>query len=271
MKYIEEYLKIKTLIEESDAIVIGIGSGMSASGGLNYTSNDVLKDLYPEYHSKGFKHIFDVISNYWVTNINEENENDYWDFWTLHINNIRYKPGITKPYELLHDIVKGKNYYIITTNGDSQTQKAFGESIYAPQGDYSRLQCRVNCNNRLYDNKEFVEKYLNGEKEIPKCSCGEHLIPNLRCDDYFCEVYSLKNYDNYSDFIIRNKDKKVLLIEIGVGYNTPVIIRYPFDRMSTLDNITLVRINLDDAHTYGNNIGIEADIVSVLEKIKELG
>ncbi len=260
---------VKELIDTSDAIVVGIGSGMSASGGLNYVSNDVLKDLYPKYHKLGYSHIFDVISRYWVTDINKANENDYWDFWTLHINNIRYNPPITKPYELLHGIIKDKNYFIITTNGDNQTQKTFSnENVYAPQGDYSRLQCRVNCNNKVYNNKEFVEQYLKGNKSIPKCSCGEYLIPNLRCDDYFCEVESKINSDKYSEFIINNKDKKLLLIEIGVGYNTPVIIRYPFDRISSLDNVTLVRINLDDANVIGKNIGIEEDIIKVLESIK---
>lgn len=270
MKSTKEYL-VKELIDNADAIVVGIGSGMSASGGLNYVSKDVLRDLYPKYFEMGYEHIFDAISNYWVTNINKRNENEYWDFWTLHINNIRYSFNATKPYLLLADLLKEKNHFIITTNGDHQTQKSFDKSkVYAPQGDYGLFQCRVNCSNEVYDNKEFIDNYLNGNKSIPKCKCGDYLIPNLRCDDYFCEKASDINSDSYTKFILDNKDKKLLLIEIGVGYNTPVIIRYPFDRISTLGNVTLVRINVSDCNVNEGNIGISDDIVKVLERIKEL-
>lgn len=263
---------IKKLISESDAILVGIGSGMSAAGGLNYTSVNVLKEWYPDYFKKGYQHIFHAISNLWVANIDQLDDVEYWDFWTLHISNIRYKPSVTKPYQLLLDLIKDKNYFVITTNGDHQTQKTFDvNKVYAPQGDYSLLQCRVNCSNRVYDNKEFIDNYLNGNKSIPRCEyCGDYLIPNLRCDDYFCEVKSMENFDKYSDFVLSNKDKKLLLIEVGVGYNTPVIIRFPFDRLSTFDNITLVRINLDDSKVDGNNIGIKEDIVKVLEEVKAI-
>lgn len=270
MNYTKKYLEVKELIKNSDAILIGIGSGMSASGGLNYVDNNVLKELYNEYYLKGYKHIFDVISNYWVTDINKNNAVEYWDFWTLHINNIRYKPGITKPYELLHDIIKDKNHFIITTNADNQCQKTFGNDVYAPQGDYSLFQCRINCSNKLVDNKDFIDDYLNGNKSIPKCDvCGDYLIPNLRCDDFFCETQSSSNYQKYYDFVMKYREKKLLLIEIGVGYNTPVIIRFPFDKLSTLDNITLVRVNLDDAEVHSGNISIREDITSVLKNIKE--
>lgn len=264
MKYTEDCLKIKKLINDADAILLGIGSGMSAAGGLDYTSEEVFKNLYPKYHKLGYKNIYECIGKYWVTKINQNNENEYWDFWNLHINNVRYKPGKTKPYLLLKELVKNKEHFAITTNGDSQTQKVFDE-VYAPQGDYSLLQCRVNCSDEVYNNMD----YLNDLPNIPRCKhCGDYLIPNLRCDSYFSETVAQQKYDDYYNFVMKNKDRKFLLIEIGVGYNTPVIIRFPFDRLSTLDNVTLVRINMSDANVSKGNIGIQADVLEILESLQ---
>ncbi len=262
MNYIEKILKFKSLINSIDAIVIGIGSGMSAAGGLDYTSNDVLKNLYKRYYDMGYSNIFSVIQRYWVTDINKANENDYWDFWSTHINNIRYKPGITKPYSLLFDLVKDKSHFVITTNADHQCQNVF-DKVYAPQGDYSLFQCRVNCNDKVYNNKEFIDNYLNN-KYVPKCECGDYLIPNLRCDNFFCETESSKYFDDYYDFIIKNKDKNLLLIEIGVGYNTPGIIRFPFDKLSSLDNVTLIRVNPSDCDVLKGSIGFDNNVLEVL-------
>ncbi len=266
MKYTTDYLT--KLINEADAIVVGIGSGMSAAGGLDYTNKEILKELYKEYYDMGYQNIFDAVSGHWVTSINENNCLKYWKFWVKHIYNIRFRPCVTKPYQLLYDIIKDKNHYVITTNGDGQTQKVF-KNVYAPQGDYSLLQCRVNCCNKIYENKEFVLNSLEEVKEIPRCeNCGDFLIPNLRCDDYFCETQASKNYEEYYNFLLNNKDKKLLLIEIGVGYNTPVIIKYPFDRLATnLKNTTLIRINKTNALVPEGSIGIKDDVLKVLESL----
>lgn len=267
MKFTKDY-SVKKLIDEADAILIGIGSGMSAAGGLDYTNEDVFKNLYKEFHDLGYKNIFEALSDHWVTSINENNCYRYWKFWVMHINNIRYAPGITKPYELLGNIMKDKNYFVITTNGDGQTQKVF-KNVYAPQGDYSKFQCRVNCSGKIYNNKEFILNNQEKINEIPRCEhCGDFLIPNLRCDNYFCETDSTNYFDDYVDFVRSNQEKKLLLLEIGVGYNTPVIIKYPFNQLSAgLDNATLIRINKTDANVQPGEIGICDDVLKVLEAL----
>ncbi len=267
MKYIKNYSAIKDLINDCDALIIGLGSGISASGGLDYMSEEVFKSLYLKYYKLGYKYIFHAISNFWVTNINSKNEKDYWDFWTRHIYNVRYNIDTLEPYTLLKQLVGDKKYFVITTNADGQTQRVF-DNVYAPQGDYSLLQCRINCNNRVYDNKDFVYSNLDDTKIIPKCECGNHLTPNLRCDDYFCDTNAMLNYDKYYDFVMNNIDKKLVLLEIGVGFNTPVIIRYPFDKMSQKDNVALIRINSHDADVE-NGISIKEDILKVLREIIE--
>lgn len=265
MKYTIDYLK--EIIKDADAILIGLGSGMSASGGLDYTNKEIFENLYKDFSNCGYQNIFDAVSNHWVTSINDENCNRYWKFWTRHIYNIRYNVGITKPYELLNNIVSKKEHFVITTNGDGQSQKIF-KNVYAPQGDYSLLQCRVNCMDKIYCNKDFIYNNLEELKEIPRCpDCGDFLIPNLRCDNFFCETEGSKYFDDYYNFIIKNKDKKLLLIEIGVGYNTPSIIRFPFDKLSTLENVTLMRINKTDARVNDGEIGIEDDVLKVLESL----
>lgn len=268
MKYTADYLKIKELIKEADAVLIGLGSGISAAGGLDYFSEDVFKKLYPKYYEKGYKYIFHAISEHWVCNITEENCYDYWNFWTRHIYNVRYNVDTLLPYKLLKEIVLNKNYFAITTNGDGQTQRVF-ENVYAPQGDYSLFQCRVNCNDKLYDNKEFVLENLDNVKTIPRCSnCGDFLIPNLRVDNYFCETFGQTNYEKYYNFLMENKNKKLVILELGVGFNTPSIIRFPFDKLSTLQNATLVRVNSSDPDVI-HGFGISEDITKVLLNLKE--
>ncbi len=267
MKYTEDYLQVKKILKECDAIIIGLGSGISAAGGLDYLSEEVFKELYPKFYEMGYKYIFDAISDNWVCDINENNCYKYWEFWTRHIYNIRYSQDVLLPYKLLKDIVENKNYFVITTNCDGQSQKVF-KDVYAPQGDYSLFQCKVNCNNKVYNNKEYILSNLDNVKSIPKCTCGEFLIPNLRADNFFCEEFGQTNYEKYFDFVIKNKDKKLVLLELGVGFNTPGIIRFPFDKMSSLDNVTLIRVNNSNSNVE-SGFGLNADITEVLFNIKE--
>lgn len=266
MKYTVDYLKIKDIIKNADAIIIGLGSGISAAGGLDYLSEEVFKELYPKFFDKGYKYIFDAISNNWVNSVTEDNAYDFWDFWTRHIYNVRYSQETLLPYKLLKEIVADKQHFVITTNGDGQSQKVFND-VYAPQGDYSLFQCKINCSNEVTNNEDYILKNLDDVKDIPRCKCGQLLIPNLRVDDYFCETFGQSNYEKYYDFVIKNKDKNLVLLEFGVGFNTPSIIRFPFDRMSQLPNVTLIRVNKTEPDVY-DGYSIDDDITEFLFKIR---
>ncbi|ELC8443759.1 NAD-dependent protein deacetylase, SIR2 family [Clostridium perfringens] len=269
-------------IEDADAIVIGIGAGMTASGGINYIDQKTVKELFPEYYNLGFKSIMEIQSAFWK--LSEENKLSYWGYWSRHIDKIRYKTELLAPYKNLVKIISNKNYFICTTNADGQTQKSGfdKDKIFAPQGNYDVFQCIVPCSrDEVYSNESMVKDMVASinennqidEKFIPKCpKCGNYLIPNLRCDDKFVENPHMYNLDQYRNFIMNNIDKNIVFIELGVGFNSPGIIRFPFEQITySSPNATLIRINKGMAmvpkEIESKSICIDDDINEVLMQI----
>ncbi|MGL5315429.1 MAG: hypothetical protein ACRC92_19400, partial [Peptostreptococcaceae bacterium] len=213
INYKDKVNDLTNKINNSDAIVIGIGAGMTASGGINYTDSEIVKKWFPEYYELGFRSIVEIQSVFW--NLKKENVLAYWGYWARHIDAIRYKSELLNPYKSLFELIKGKNYFIITTNADGQVQKSgFGNSkIFAPQGNYDSFQCVEPCNKEeIYYNEEIIKNMVDSinnneidEKTIPRCpNCGNFLIPNIRCDDKFVENPHMHNAKDYKDFIINN-------------------------------------------------------------------
>lgn len=229
--------KLKKLINESDAIVIGAGAGLSTAAGFEYggkTFMDNFKYMYDNYgyqdmYSAGFHHF--------------DSSEEKWGYWSKFIYLNRYKDGAKPLYKKLLEIVKDKNYFVITTNVDHQFQLAgFNKNrLFYTQGDYGLFQCSKPCHNKTYDNKEMVLEMVEKQKDgiipsslIPRCPiCGREMETNLRSDDTFVEDDGWhKAAQRYHNFLLDSKNKKVLFLELGVGWNTPVIIKYPFIRMT---------------------------------------
>ena len=245
----KNYLKIKELINNADAILIGAGAGLSSSAGIDY-SEERFKKNFPE-----------LVSTYGMTDMYTssfyefDTEEERWSYWAKHINYSFISPPPLKAYKNLFKIVKDKNYFVITTNVDGQFEKSGFDTtrVFEVQGSYGKMQCSVGCHKKLYDDTELVKKMLQGKDSlkinhelVPKCPvCGKKMEINIRKDAFFVEDdnwYQLNNA--YEKFIRDNKDKKLILIELGVGFNTPGIIRFPFEQLAfTHDNITLIRIN----------------------------
>lgn len=276
------YEKAKTLIHDSDGFVIGAGSGLSAAGGLNYIDKNVFNKYYSNFKKFGFKTIWDGVSNFWECT--KENCLQYWAFWATHINNIAYEAKVTKPYQKLYEFFKDKNYFVVTTNVDYQFYKASfdPDKIFAMQGQYRYFQCSVPCHNKVYYNYEMIQQMLKNidyktmtirESDIPKCpKCGKMLIPNLRKDDLFVEEPNMINLPKYQDFLNQNKDKKLVFIELGIGFNSPGAIRIPFERLvGTNKNWMLIRVNKNDPELYYNipnkAVIIQDDINHALDEI----
>jgi NAD-dependent SIR2 family protein deacetylase len=245
-------------IKSADHVVIGIGSGMTAAGGLCYTDPVLAEKWYPEYFATGKRSIIDIMSDFWPTTINKKNAAAFWGFWARHIWHIRYEAEALQPYLDLYSVVKDKDYFICSTNVDGQLEKAgfSKERIFAPQGDYALFQCQKPCSQDVYSNRAMIETMLDNmaspfeikEEAIPHCPrCGRLLIPNLRCDFGFVEKPHIQNMEQYEDFLNDSQGKRLALLELGVGFNTPVIIRYPFEQMTKLfPDTTLIRINNND-------------------------
>lgn len=273
-----DYSKIKELIQDADAIIIGAGAGLSTSAGINYGEKDFPK-LFPELVEK--YHMTDMYTSSFYEFKTEE---ERWSYWAKHINYL-YNVEAKTVYKDLYNLVKDKNYFVITTNVDGQFLKAgFKKNkVFEVQGSLSKIQCSRACHNKLYDDLDLVNKMLKEDHEckipkalVPYCpNCGETMEVNLRKDDYFVEDDNWhKLHKNYEGFIDQYKDKKILLLELGVGFNTPGIIRFPFEEMTAkLKNTDLMRVNTKYLESFYDikekTILIKDDCKNFLTKLKE--
>lgn len=243
---------IKEKINDADCVLIGAGSGLSTASGINYAGEEFKKEFKPFIDKYGFTDLY--TSSFYDFDSQEE----YWAYWAKHIYFANTGREGLDLYKKIFDVVKNKEYFVITTNVDDQFYKTGfdKDKIFRVQGSYSLNQCSKGCHNKLYSNVELVNKMLKSIYNdlkiatdlVPICPvCGETMEPNLRKDAYFVQDELWYKQNNlYEKFINDNKDKKVLLLEFGVGFNTPGIIRFPFEQMTSENkNWTLIRFNKD--------------------------
>ena len=278
----EEYkariLKAKQVIQNADYILIGAGAGLSTAAGLEYSGESFEKN-YKEFIEK-----YNFQDLYSATFYPFRTAEEKWAFWAKLIKLNRFNNPL-KLYQKLLELVKDKEYFVITTNADGQFEIAGFEKdkIFAVQGDYSLIQCENGCHNKLYHNKEMVEDWLEFTEDceipedlVPKCPvCGKDMEMNLRKNGNFIQDENwYKQSKNYEDFLDRTKNKNVVLLEIGVGFNTPGIIRFPFEQMAHNNlNTTLIRINKDDPQTMleikNKTFFFDEDTNKIIEDLKE--
>lgn len=276
--YLEQIDKLKKEIENADAIVIGAGAGMSTAAGFSY-SGDRFEKYFSDFHKKyGFSDMYS--GGFYPYETLEE----YWAWWSRHIWINRYAITAGKPYMDLLNIIKDKDYFVLTTNVDHQFQLAGFDKkrLFYTQGDYGLWQCSKACHNKTYDNKETVYNMVSEQKDmkiptelIPKCPvCGAPMTMNLRCDNFFVQDkgwYAAAGH--YEDFIRRHKNLNILFLELGVGANTPVIIKYPFWQMTAKNpNAIYACINYGEAvapsEIAKQSICINKDISKVLQDLQ---
>ncbi len=251
--YSEKIAKLKKAIDDAEVVVIGAGSGLSASAGLLYTG-ERFERLFSDYIEKyGFR---DMYSAAFYPHKSLE---EFWGYMSRHIYYNRYEQGLNATYENLLKLVSGKDYFIITTNVDHifQSTGFDKERLFYTQGDYGLLQCSVPCHNKTYDNKELIYEMVEKQQDfkiptelIPYCPiCGKPMTTNLRKDSAFVQDDGWDNaMSRYEKFIKESKGKKVLFLELGVGFNTPSIIKYPFWQMTYSNkNAVFASINVGEA------------------------
>lgn len=269
---------IKKLIEQADCILIGAGAGLSTSAGINYAGEEFKKEFAPFIKKYGFTDL------YTASFYEFETEEEKWAYFAKHIKFADTGRKATPLYKNIYELVKNKSYFVITTNVDDQFEKAGFEKnkIFATQGSYSKLQCSEACHNKLYDDTELVNRMIEETdcnlkiptNLVPICPvCKERMEVNLRKDAYFVQDENwYKQSKAYEDFVNNAKDKKVILLELGVGFNTPIIIRFPFEQMTMQNkNWNLVRINKDNVITWNDieekSILIQEDIANIINKL----
>lgn len=281
----EDINKIAQLIKESDCILIGAGAGLSAAAGMNYGSEEYFKEKFPLYAATGFKTIQDCFQPFWSQT--DKNRLKYFCYWCNHEKANCLDNDAFDVYKDLYDIVKDKDYFVITTNVDEQFKRAgFSHDRYhAPQGSYELFQCSNHCSDEVYNNREYIEKMWKNKNEktlevrecdIPHCpKCGAYMDTNLRKDDLFAEYTNQSTVNQYHDWLKNHTNKKMLLFEIGVGYNTPGIIKFPFMNMTyTYKDYKLVRVNLEGdgvpPEIKEKSLVVAEDISKLLSEVKKL-
>ena len=281
-------------LREADAVVIGAGAGLSTSAGFTYTG-ERFRQYFQDFGAKyGFKDMYS--GGFYPYRTPEE----HWAYWSRYICINRYMNAPKPVYEKLYELVHDKDYFVLTTNVDHCFQKAGFDRhrLFYTQGDYGLFQCSAPCHQETYDNEKVIREMVTAQgykigpdgalflpegivpkmtvpaELIPHCpKCGRPMSMNLRADSTFVEDEGWHiAAERYSDFLRRHRNLKALFLELGVGMNTPGIIKYPFWQM-VAENPDAVYVCINYGEVYvpdeikKKSICINGDIGEVLDRM----
>ncbi|KAJ3276983.1 hypothetical protein HDV01_000035 [Terramyces sp. JEL0728] len=276
-------------LEEADYLLISGAAGLSASAGIDYTSEIVFKTHFPVMHQKGFKKFYDFIGfNNWKKHSSNQ-EGLKWGYYLDQVNLVRYSWPKSKTYQSLLQIFDkfgpGKAF-VATSNADGMfEQNGFPlDSIYTIQGDYGKLQCLNRCEKTsVWPTKPYIDAILpHLDKEtqeipadmVPKCSnCGGSLMLNVRGGDWFndhpyeIQQQRFKEWKSKVLLEVEHKNKKLVILEIGAGFNTPSVLRWPNEKLAKRDGVLLCRINMMEEIVDTNYCGIALDATEALDRL----
>ena len=277
--YSAQIKNLQAAIREADAVVIGAGAGLSTSAGFTYDGERFEKYFSDFYARYGFS---DMYSGGFYPYATPE---EHWAYWSRYIYINRYLDAPKPVYDALLKLVQDKDYFVITTNVDHCFQKAGFDKkrLFYTQGDYGLFQCSEPCCQETFENEAVIREMVRQQEDmkvptelLPVCPhCGKPLTMNLRCDDTFVEDEGWhKAAERYENFLRTRAGGKILFLELGVGYNTPVIIKYPFWQMTAKNpNATYACINQGQAvcprEIETQSICMDADIGQVLQSLSD--
>mgnify|MGYP004467668389 FL=1 len=270
--------RLAEALDAADAVFVGAGAGLSTAAGFTYSG--------PRFE----QHFADFRERYGFTNMYSGGFYPYataeerWAFWSRYVMVNRYDLGANPLYVQLRELLAGRDYFVLTTNVDHQFQLVGFDKqrLFYTQGDYGLFQCSKPCCRETFDNEDAVRAMFEQQRDmripselIPRCPhCGAEMSMNLRADDTFVQDDGWFAAEaRYRDFERRHRGMRVLYLELGVGYNTPVIIKYPFWR-ATLENpqATYACLNMGEAlapkEIAERSICINADLVETLTQLK---
>ncbi len=235
-------------IRLSERVLIGAGAGLSAAAGIDYTDTEAFARVFPKWAERGHHMQYEFVG------VHEWAEPAKWAYWATHLNYVFYQFPPSPLYRKLHDIVRDKDFYVITSNADGLFIKSGfqADRVFQAQGNYERLRCTRSCTAETWDTKPFVDRILDhidyetlevaDPAVLPACPyCGAPLFVAFRAR----EEYPRQEAD-YRRWLEGVLDRKLTVMEIGVGFNTPGVIRWPFERLVHIHpDVTFIRVNAD--------------------------
>lgn len=269
--------RLRAALDTAGAVVIGAGAGLSASAGFTY-AGERFERYFSDFAQKyGFRDMYS--GGFYPYSTPEE----YWAYWSRYITVNRYTDPPKPVHDNLLELVKDRDYFVLTTNVDHCFQKAGFDKkrLFYTQGDYGLFQCSEPCRQETFDNEGTIRAMLEQQREmripsslVPFCPhCGRPLTMNLRADGRFAEDEGWHSAaGRYADFLRRHNKTAVLFLELGVGYNTPGVIKYPFWRMTAENqNAIYACINFGEAvcprEIEERAVCIDGDILSVIDAL----
>lgn len=273
-----------SLLANADRVLIGAGAGLSTAAGLAYSGERFQRYFAPFIERYGMTDMYSAGFYPFPT------QEDKWAYWSQHIWMNRFEPGATPLYRRLFEWARDRDYFVITTNVDAQFELAGfdPQRIFATQGDYGYIQCARGCHDQIYPVRSLMEEWrfdlgarsdgtfertrLSDPALVPACPvCGGGMETHLRADGFFVETDDWHAaQQRYQAFAERTRGSRTVLLELGVGWNTPVWIRYPFENVTQMlgpDHAPLVRINYDaataDASSIPGAVGLAGDIAGI--------
>ena len=272
--------RLKAALQDCDAVVIGAGAGLSTAAGFTYTGERFEK-YFSDFAAK--YGIQDMYSGGFFPFATPE---EHWAYWSRYIYINRYQDAPKPVYEDLLNLVRDKDYFVITTNVDHCFQKAGFDKkrLFYTQGDYGLFQCSEPCCQETFDNEAAIREMVRLQEDmkiptelLPVCPhCGKPLTMNLRSDNKFVEDEGWhRAAERYENFLRTREGGRILFLELGVGYNTPVIIKYPFWQMTAKNpSATYACINQGQAmcprEIQQQAICIDADIGCILRGLSQM-
>ena len=271
--------RLKAALRDCDAVVIGAGSGLSTAAGFTY-NGERFEKYFPDFAAKyGIKDMYS--GGFYPFPTQEE----FWAYWSRYIYINRYMDAPKPVYNDLLKLMQDKDYFVITTNVDHCFQKAGFDKkrLFYTQGDYGLFQCSEPCCQETFDNEAVIREMVKRQEDmkiptelLPTCPhCGKPLTMNLRSDDTFVEDDGWhRAAERYENFLRTRAGGKILFLELGVGYNTPVIIKYPFWQMTAKNPDAIYAcINQGQAvcpqEIERQSVCINADIGQVLQSLSD--
>lgn len=281
--YAQQIKDAAEMIRNAEYVLIGAGAGMSTAAGAQYGGKFFEKN-FGEFQKKYGKGPY-MQDMYYAGFYPFPDEESYWGYWSKQALLGGINLDVTSLHRLLLESLSDKKIFVLSTNADAQFVKAGlpCEKIFCTQGDYFHIQCGKGCHDKTYDAVELFQQMDQARMDckipssmVPKCPvCGGSMDMNLRKDNFFVQDDGwYEAEERFSDFLSEAINKKLVLLELGVGFNTPTIIRFPFEKLvRDHDNINLIRLNLDQTvvpESFGERaVGINADMAESIKDIVE--